>query len=68
MKKGSAYLFTAVMAAGCLLTGSAWSHKTADIQVNSTAPAAVSTGSTSGTTPAHSTPGTAFPGIIYIEM
>lgn len=68
MKKGSACLFTAVIAAGSLLTGSAFSNKAVSIKANNNVPAAVSTGSTSAPMPAHPAPGNAFPGIIYIKM
>lgn len=68
MKKGSACLFTAVIAAGSLLACCAFSNKAAAIKANNDVPAAVSTTSTSATMPAHPAPGTAFPGIIYIKM
>ncbi len=68
MKKEILYLCAAVVAAGCLLFVTAAGSTAAVVKTSKTVSNAASTITMPAASPVHATPGTAFPGIIYIEM
>jgi len=67
MKKEIMYLSAAVVAAGCLLFGTAACSNTT-VKTSKTVSHAASAIILPAASTVHATPGTAFPGIIYIEM
>jgi hypothetical protein len=67
MKKEFLYLCTSVVVAGCLLFGTSGGQNVAD-KTSKRVTDAASSIAIPAASPVHATPGTAFPGIIYIEM